>query len=247
MTFASFTDTATVANAITRLAALAPLTEDDRRALGEAANMAAAFAPQSEIVSEGAPLPDKKILLSGWAYRMRQMIDGRRQILGLLMPGDLLGNCAHRDPVSATAIIAVTQVRLCTVPSLGSEALREAYAMSGALDEIALLRQIARLGRLSAYERMIDLLLEIRERSALANLLEGERFALPLTQEMLADLLGLTTVHVNRTIQTLRQNEVLLLRRGYARLSNVEGLMRLVDYRPAPLEVAPQEEREPRA
>ena len=233
-------------SAITRLAKLAPLTQDDRHALDEAVKMAVAFEPHSEIVPEGAPLPERKILLSGWACRMRQMIDGRRQILGLLLPGDLIGNCAHRDPVSATTIISVTQVRTCTAPTRESDALREAYAMSGALDELALLRQIARLGRLSAYERLIDFLLEIRERLALANLLEGDRFALPLMQEMLADLLGLTAVHVNRTIQTLRQNGVLSLQRGYARLSNVEGLISLVDFRPSPLaQTRPEDEELP--
>ena len=235
MTISASPDHGHEAGAIKRLAALAPLTQEELRALRDTAHFASTIAPQTEILPEAIVLTERKILLSGWAYRMRQMIDGRRQILGLLLPGDLIGNCVHPNPVSATAIVSVTQMRISTAPAVTSKGLQDAYATSGALDEYALLRQVARLGRLSAYERVIDFLLEIRERLALADFLEDERFPLPLTQEMLADLLGLTTVHVNRTLQTLRQEGILVLRQGYARLSDPGALMKLVDYRPSPI------------
>jgi hypothetical protein len=68
---------------------------------------------------------------------------------------------------------------------------------------------------------------------ALAGLTDGEDFPLPLTQNLMADLLGLTVVHLNRTLQALRREGVLEIQRGRAPLRETERLAELVDYRPA--------------
>ena len=85
-------------------------------------------------------------------------------------------------------------------PSLG-----RAYAVSKAIEEAHLLAQITRLGRLNALERLGDLMLELRERLELAGQLRNGSFDVPLTQEMLSDVLGLTPVHVNRMVQQARR------------------------------------------
>ena len=80
---------------------------------------------------------------------------------------------------------------------------------------------------------MADFLLEMRDRLAAAGLGSSDRFPLPVTQEAMADLLGLTSVHINRTLQALRRDGLLELRSGVARLGDVDRLAELADYRPA--------------
>jgi CRP-like cAMP-binding protein len=78
---------------------------------------------------------------------------------------------------------------------------------------------------------MADLLLELANRLSAVGLGAPDNFPMPLTQETLADLLGLTSVHVNRTLQTLRREGLLELRSGVARLKDAESLTHLVDHR----------------
>jgi CRP-like cAMP-binding protein len=229
-------------SAFKRLAALAPLSDQDLAALARSADAPTRFAAHREILREGAPAMAPSIILSGWACRVRQFSDGRRQILSFLLPGELIGMCHQHEPLAATSLVALTHVDLCRAPSAGNEdegsGLAEAYAVSGALEEFYLFRQIARLGRLSAYERMLDWMFEMRDRLALAGLVADDSFPMPITQEGLADALGLTSVHVNRTLQLMRREGLVELRGGMARLIDPQRLMSLIDYRPAHITAA---------
>jgi CRP-like cAMP-binding protein len=218
-----------------RLAALARLSGEDLQALERAAHSRSRFHAQREIVSENAPALPPSIVLEGWACRVREFPDGRRQILGFLLPGELIGGRHHGQPLATTTIMALTPVTLCPAPARehGEDGLAKAYAVSSALEESYLYRHIARLGRMSAYERLADWILEIRERLALAELVTANAFPMPLTQEALADTLGLTSVHVNRTLQLMRREGLVEIRSGTARLIEPAHLEAMVDYRPA--------------
>lgn len=218
--------------AIARLARLAPLDDADHAALLEARSSIRRIAAHREIVAEGAPVAGAGLILDGWACRVRFFPDGRRQILSLLLPGDLIGIGRQPRPLAPTAIAALTDVTVCALPVARTPGLAEAYAVSGALEEHYLFRQLARLGRLSAYERLIDYMLEIRERLGAADIGDQQSFPMPLTQEVLGDALGLTSVHINRTLQAMRRDGLIVLKDGVAQLANVERLARLVDARP---------------
>ncbi|WBH18133.1 Crp/Fnr family transcriptional regulator [Sphingomonas radiodurans] len=225
----SFPDAA----AMGRLSRLASLDADELDALSSAGATRRKTAAHREIMAEGKRAAEPSMVLSGWACRSRIFRDGRRQILSLLLPGDLIGVCEQRNAMAPTAISALTEVVLCAVPRPlpHQHGLIDAYTRSGALDEFYLYRQVARLGRLNAYERIIDFILEIRDRLALVGMGTDDNFPLPLTQETFGDLLGLTSVHVNRTLQRLRRENLLDLRGGVARLKDVEHLMHVVEHR----------------
>lgn len=173
------------------------------------------------------------LLAAGWAARVRLFNDGRRQILSLLLPGDLIGPLYRHAAASPVTVTALTEVTLIPAPAARpGSTLDQAYAAGAALGQAQLYRQIARLGRLSAYERLADWLLEIHDRLSAAGLVNGTAFAMPLTQEVLADTLGLTSVHINRTLQSMRRDGVLDLRSGTARISDPQRLASLVDHRP---------------
>lgn len=193
--------------AITRLRTLTPLDAPAIAALDDASRRPRTFRARREVLAEGARIEEVLLILSGWAARVRILEDGRRQILDFLLPGDFIGLCDHADAIATSAVTAMTDLQVCASPSAEQHpSLRRAYALSRALSEVDLLAQITRLGRLNAHERIADLLLELHERLAVAGLAVDGRFTIPLTQELIADALGLTPVHVNRTLQTLRRD-----------------------------------------
>lgn len=194
------------APAVLRMEALTPLDPVARQALQAAVARSRKIAPRRELMIEGREIRETLLVVRGWAARVRILGDGRRQIMNFTLPGDLVGLCAQDRPVASATIVAMTPVSVCTAPDVSiSPALAQAYAISRARDEAYLLAQIARLGRFNAHERIADLFLELLERLEMAGLAGQGRFVLPLTQEVLADALGLTAVHVNRMLQQARR------------------------------------------
>ena len=184
---------------------------------------------------DGRPM----FLVQGWAARVRWLPDGRRQIINLVLPGESVGVGLRPNPLAPTSTVALTAVRTVDATAVHSAAtgqnsqwadLREILHMSGNLDESYLLNQVVRLGRQTGYERTCHLLLEIRERLTGVGVGDGEVFPMSLTQEMLADTTGLSTVHINRTIQQLRRERLLWLQSGNARLLNLPALERIAGY-----------------
>jgi CRP-like cAMP-binding protein len=202
-------------SAFLRLSRLAPLENTDLTALIQAALTVRTARVRSELVVEGAEVAEPRIVLSGWAARVRLLADGRRQLLSFVLPGDLIGMCQQPRPLAVSTIAALTEVTFCMAPPAdGLPHLARAYAVSRALEEAYLLCHITRLGRMNAHERIGDLFLELHERLDLAGLVEDGRFDLPLTQETLGDVLGLTAVHINRVLQTMRREREIAWKSG---------------------------------
>jgi CRP-like cAMP-binding protein len=226
---------------VRRFASLSPLGPRELGFLRDLTASAETAPPGTVLVDEGEVITRPRLVLSGWVGRQRLLPDGRRQILGFLLTGDLLGLERQLRPLSSVRTVALTAVRLADATSLKSllarpeavlQPLSDACAASLALEEALLLDHVVRLGRQTAYERVAHLLLEFRDRLAAAGLVTGDRYALPLTQETLADALGLSMVHVNRTLQQLRRERLIELRAGVVRLLDPERLAAAADYRP---------------
>lgn len=224
---ASFDGTAVVH----RLSRLVELDEASVEALRAAARRGRAVEQRVEILQEGWPIRERLMILRGWAARTRMLEDGRRQIMSLLLPGDLIGNCHHESPLATSMVTTLTDVELCPSPE-GFPLLDEAYAVSSAMEEAYLLAEITRLGRLNAEERLVDILLELLERMQLAGLASRDGFDFPLTQEMLADMTGLTSVHVNRMLQLLRRQDDIILKSGRLTFRNADRLANRVGRSP---------------
>lgn len=182
-----------------------------------------------------------RLVAAGWGARQRILADGRRQILSFLLPGDLVAFDPHRAPLRYAATVSLTAMIVADAAPLldleteaaGRDApiARVLRTLAGA-EEALLAHQVTRLGRQTAYERMAHLLLELHERLCIAGVEQGDGFTLPVTQEVLADSLGLSIVHTNRTIQQLRRDG--LVRMAGTRVTLVEParLAALADYIP---------------
>ena len=218
-------------HATIRLNRLAPLSAEELAALERAATAPTTVAARREILAEGDPVRRPTLLLVGWACRVRSLRDGRRQILEFILPGELVGRCHHPQPRALSSVMALTKLTICAAPEAAAgSSLADAYAISAAQSEAGLLRQITRIGRLSALQRTADLLLDLHERLLSSGSAQPTSFPFPITQETLADALGLTSVHINRTLQTIRRHGLLTMANGMVHLPNPSGLRELIDY-----------------
>lgn len=174
---------------------------------------------------------DARVVARGWIARGAMLEDGRRQIVGLSLPGDVI---LAADAVDADmAVWALTDASTLDASLLWeaisesvdvSPRLLEAWRQVRSAERLRLARHVIRLGRLSAYERTAHLLLELYERQSRLGAAEPGVLHLPLTQDMLADILGLSAVHINRTLQQLRRAGLVDYRTGRAILPDLQGL-----------------------
>jgi CRP/FNR family transcriptional regulator len=171
---------------------------------------AKAFRPGDEIISEGDLHGYVYWLRTGWVARTRRIPDERTQIITVFLPGDFFGVKTILLMQQPDAMEALSGV---TVEFLN---WREALAMARADPDIAirlwwqicedqrrLHSWVTALGRGNAEERIAAMLLDFRLRLRRAGL-AGDSFRLPMTQQQMADYLGLTVVHVNRVLKRLR-------------------------------------------
>jgi len=150
------------------------------------------------------------LILEGWLVRSVMLPDGRRQILDFLVPGDIVGVLPAKRTPSARQMINLTAARVATISvhqleSLQRQSSRLAFALMEAVARTGdrLADQVLRLGRLGAYERTAHLLLELLVRLQRAGLATKVHYPLPVTQEELADALGLSSVHLNRVVRAM--------------------------------------------
>jgi CRP-like cAMP-binding protein len=221
-----------------RLRTLAPLTDAEMELLSSLSDRRERHAPGDELMSEGQTARRPRFLVTGWAASQRMLSDGRRQIFGIFLPGDGIGICERPAPPALSAVAALTALEtvdaepvLEAVQAGRAPGLGRALSISAVLDQMRMLDHIVRLGQQTAYERLAHFLLEMQRRMEAAGLGDAQRFPLPLTQEMLADALGLSIVHVNRTLQQLRRERLIELRSGVAILLQPDALASIADYR----------------
>jgi CRP-like cAMP-binding protein len=218
--------------AISRLNRTVSLDPAEIERIGRSVAHSQFFAERSELASEGREPMRTSILLRGWLAYQRILPDGRRQIIGLTLPGELLGKLRGCQQTEFATQVAVTDVMVCAAPMApdGSQ-LRNAYRQLWLDQRSYLVNQITRLGRMDARERLCDLLLELLQRLRLSGAARGCSFDMPLTQDCMADVLGLTPVHLNRTVQACRREGDLSWSGGLVTLHNPSSLARSLGQR----------------
>ncbi|WP_374471750.1 Crp/Fnr family transcriptional regulator [Phenylobacterium sp.] len=174
-------------------------------------------------------------ILSGWACEMRILPDGRRQIFSFLLPGDPF-LIEEQSDLGGRAVVAITRLEVMdwTNPFIGGAEARDtlARAMNEAVvqKQDRLLDHMVRIGQLTARERILHLLLELCDRLEAVGLVKGDTFRIPLTQGVFADALGLSLVHINRTLKQLRREGHILLKGGSVTLLNRHRLAAIAFY-----------------
>lgn len=218
-----------------------PLGQEDEKAVRAALADTQSLPGGHELIAEGEPLNRSCLLLEGWAVRQRVLSDGRRQIISFVLPGDGFGLCVRPDGVALQSTLALTPITMAPMPLLNQRlqagpknALRDAAWDMISLEECFLVNQVMRLGRQSAFERLIHLLLEFHDRLEAKGAVENGSFVMPFTQEVLSDALGLSTVHTNRVLQQLRRERLIESHAATVRLTSLVLLAEIADYRRPP-------------
>jgi CRP-like cAMP-binding protein len=198
------------------------------------------------LVVEGGLATRVSILLQGWAMRYKSLADGRRQVLNFLLPGDTVGIFGMLTRNAEYGVETLTPVIL---HSLRADrllaAIRDPRRLAVVVnwltghDERRLDEQILRIGRRGATERMAHLFMELYYRLLKIGISEAEARCFPLTQNILADTLGMSHVHANRSFRTLVREQLVALYDGEIRVLDPEGLAVQAGFNPGYLEQRP--------
>jgi len=195
------------------------------------------FPAGTEIIRAEQESPDLYTLYSGWAFRFKTLPDGRRQILNFLLPGDLLGLQAAMFDAAQHGIEALTDVELCLLPRhkvwhLFGQMPELAFnvAWLGAREESRVDENLLSAGRRSAAERVAALIVILYKRADALALVADHTFTFPLTQQHIADALGLSLVHTNKTLARLRRLGMYTQANGSLTLANPRALEAVAQY-----------------
>jgi len=213
----------------------APVSEAARRRL-LAIKGRERIVPRGEIlIAQGEAHGRVHVIQSGWCASSRLLQDGRRQIHRIAIPGDFIMFDALMRGRSPVEIEALSEVRVAPLDAAG---LRDAMAAdqrvflallaTAARDESALIERLASLGRRTAEERLAHFLVELQDRlTGLGLTDEDGGFAFPVTRDQLADAMGLTTIHIYRTLRRLKDKGLCEVSGGRVRILDLVGLSAL--------------------
>ena len=233
---------------LTKLGTLASFSDEERRVLTEAASRTVAVGADQDIVREGEPQSECRVLLDGMSASYKLLPEGKRQIVAFGIPGDALDleGFARSGGAMDHAVTALCPCTLAVVPHQTLQemadnhpGIAQALWRDTLLDAAVYREWVLNVGRRSAHERIAHLLCEVFTRLDAVGLASsddegGERsFAWPVTQAELADATGLSTVHVNRTLQHLRGEGLIVTRSGTITIADWHRLQALAAFTPA--------------
>jgi CRP-like cAMP-binding protein len=214
-----------------------PVSPEELKTINDMLEEQIALKPGTTIVSAGEDCPELYTLYSGWAFRFKTLPDGRRQILNFLLPGDLLGLQAAMFDAAMHGIEALTDVELCVLPrrkvwDLFREMPGLAFDVTwlGSREESIVDENLTSVGRRNAAERVAALIVALYKRAKALGLVTGESFGFPLTQQHVADALGLSLVHTNKTLAKLRRMGMFTQSNGTMTLTNPRVLESVGQY-----------------
>ena len=193
--------------------------------------------PQKDLLRQGETPKVAHLLMAGHTCRYRMLGDGTRQITAILVPGDI---CDLEAALGGRANYGVAALTHCTVgeiplqvianPAANDSGFAEAVWRHLLRDEAIAREWLVGLGRRPALQRTAHLFCELRLRLQNVGLATDDAFDLRITQAELADVLGLSYVHVNRVLQDLRRSGLIRMSGGVLALLDVAKLERLADF-----------------
>lgn len=221
----------------TRLSRYYQLDEDHIHELENTVSHEVQFKAGDSILRRNAAMKHLMVMVSGWAIRCRYTRAGTRQIIHVLLPGDVLTPDVFVIKRSDHAIVTLTdtvvrQIEPRDMNSLFHRCPHMAAAFWWASEqEDGILREhIVRLGRRSAEQRVLHLFLELHRRLLLVDQATEDTFVLPLTQNDVADVLGLSSVHVNRTLRKLDKEGLIQYQGSVIQIPSREALSEMCDF-----------------
>lgn len=196
---------------------------------------------------EGERAEEMAVLSHGWACSSYVLEDGSRMILDIFMPGDVIGLREYALDAHQSTIEAITDCTFCRFPHCHLDNVFEKsgrltstfFSISG-IQQSMLVERMVNLGRRNAQSKLAHFLCETRSRLSKTNDGALNDFRLPLSQQMLADLMGLTPVHVSRVFSSLREQSLVYRDRHQISIPDIGRLQEFSDFRESYLRMHPK-------
>lgn len=192
------------------------------------------------VIRSGVPLSESTLLVEGWLARVKDLRSGVRQFTELHVAGDFADLHSFTLKRLEHDVVSLTPCTLATVPHERIRELTErhphlarVYWFQTNLDAAIHREWTVCMARRSAIARVAHLLCELRVRLDIVGRVRDDSFLFPLTQTDLAECLGLTSVHVNRTLQELRKRQLIRLENREAVILDHSALEEIAEFDPA--------------
>ena len=214
-----------------KLRSITPLSEDERECLATLPLSSKSFPADQDVVREGERPSECCLVVEGFVCRYKLTAEGKRQIFSFHLPGDLPDLQSLHLEIMDHSLMTLTPSKLAFIPH---ESLRKLMHQCPRVADVlwrdtlidaAVFREwMMGIGRRSAETRIAHVLCEVLVRMRAVGLANAHACELPVTQAELADALGLSTVHVNRSLQELRSKDLITLRGNRLTVEDWDGL-----------------------
>jgi CRP-like cAMP-binding protein len=216
------------------------LADAEKQSLLQAETQIREIDARLDIIRERQEVEGATLLLEGFACRYKLLPDGRRQILGYMIPGDmcdprifLLDRMDHSIATISRAKVAIwSRKSILGLTSIYPRVTR-AFWWCALVDEGIAREWLVSLGQRTALERLSHVICELYYRLKAIDMVRGNGFEFPVTQAELGDTLGLSAVHVNRTLQDMRRERLVRLAGRRLTVLNFEALSTIAMFNPA--------------
>ena len=217
-----------------KLESIASLTQEEKQALLSLPMTVKDIPEDRDIVSLGERPNACCLILDGWACRYKMLPEGGRQIMSFHVPGDLpdlqslhLKTMDHSLATLVPTKVALIQHRVMHDVIRRFEGISTALWRESLIDAAIFREWMVGIGRRSSHQRIAHQLCEMATKLRAVGLNDGHTYPWPVTQQEVADSLGLTGVHVNRVLRDLRKTGLIATARGVFTATDWDGLKRL--------------------
>jgi CRP-like cAMP-binding protein len=222
---------------VRKISAFVDLSAQDMNYLSDLQSTPIEVRKGKEIVHEGQAGQSAYIIHEGWACSFKLLSDGGRQIIAFPIPGDCVGLRSillrtSDHSFSALTDTVVSRIQATRMRELFNDVPRLGAAIlwAASRDEAMVVEHLVSIGRRTAMERTAHFLLELYDRLLLVGLAKNGSFACPLSQNVLADALGLSTIHVNRVLRQLREKGLVVVKNQTVVIQDMQAMKMLAGY-----------------
>ncbi len=227
---------------VTRLRGFVDLSAGEAQELHSLIEAEMSVGRRRDLVIDGYEFKKLAFVREGFAARYKLLRNGKRQIITLILPGDVVGMPGSFLDLPTFSVITLTDMKMdvCSLDAFVELSHRRpkfglALAWLAIQEATTYAEHIVDMGRRTSVERLAHFLLEIHARLTMVGLADGNAFDLPISQEVMSDALGLSVPHLNRMLSKLRTDRMIARADRRVELLDPEALRRLAHFQPAKL------------
>lgn len=224
---------------ITKLATFMKLSQDDLKSFENTIEAEKSIKKRKDLIVDGLEYRHLSFVKEGYAIRYKLLRNGKRQILNVILPGDVIGFPVSFVDRSTYSVVALSDLKLniCLIDAYVRLCLERpqfglALAWLAVKEAAIYAERVVDIGRRTPVERLVHFLLELHSRLLTIGLAEKSSFKLPISQEVIADALGLSVPHLNRVMQHLRKEKLIASTGRVVEFFDIPTLQTLAQYQP---------------